>query len=38
MTEGGKRIAVLAGRPLEAILNAPAAYEVKKEAPKEEAK
>jgi hypothetical protein len=38
MTEGGKRIAVLAGKPLETILNAPAAYEVKKEAPKEEAK
>ena len=36
MTEGGKRIAVLAGKPLETILNAPAAYEVKKETPKKE--
>ena len=36
MTEGGKRIAVLAGKPLETILGAPAAYEVKKEEPKKE--
>ena len=31
MTEGGKRIAVLAGKALETILGAPAAFEVKKE-------
>ena len=36
MTEGGKRIAVLAGKSLETILGAPAAFEVKKEAPKKE--
>jgi hypothetical protein len=36
MTEGGKRIAVLAGKPLETILGAAAAFEVKKEAPKKE--
>jgi len=36
MTEGGKRIAVLAGKPLETILGAPAAFEVKKEEPKKE--
>jgi hypothetical protein len=36
MTEGGKRIAVLAGKALETILNAPAAFDVKKETPKQE--
>ncbi|MCX5685324.1 MAG: DUF4340 domain-containing protein, partial [Planctomycetota bacterium] len=40
MAEGGKRIAVLAGKALETILNAPTAFDVKKETPKpkEEAK
>ena len=36
MTEGGKRIAVLAGKPLETLLGAAAAFDVKKEEPKKE--
>ncbi|MCX5655196.1 MAG: DUF4340 domain-containing protein [Planctomycetota bacterium] len=36
MTEGGKRIAILAGKPLETILGAPAVFEVKKEEPKKQ--
>ena len=36
MTEGGKRIAIIAGKPVETLLNAAAAFEPKKEEPKKE--
>jgi len=37
MTEGGKRIAIVAGKPVETLLGAAAAFEPKKEEPKKEA-
>jgi hypothetical protein len=36
MTEGGKRIAIVAGKPVETLLGAAAAFEPKKEEPKKE--